>query len=168
MFVLDYIYFEMKSRISSKVLSKSLSTVIILAILGAITALIYIIAIPTPREKFTEFYILGAEGKATDYPTQLNVGEEARLILGISNEEQDVVSYRVEIKINGAVNGEVGPIILKHDEKFEQAVSFTPTIPGDKQKVEFLLYKEGQSGVYESLHLLLRRVVSSSRLYHTS
>lgn len=143
----------MKSRTSSKVLNNSLYIIIILAILGAITALIYITATPISREKFTEFYILGAEGKATDYPTQLNVGEEARLILGIGNQEQDVVSYRVEIKINGTVNGEAGPIILKHNEKSEQAVTFTPTSPGDEQKVEFLLYKEGQSDVYESLHL---------------
>lgn len=84
---LGYIYFDMKSQTSSKVLSKSLSIIIILAVLGAITALIYAIATPTPKEKFTEFYILGAEGKAVDYPAQLNAGEEARLILGISNQE---------------------------------------------------------------------------------
>lgn len=64
-----------------------------------------------------------------------------------------MVSYQVEIKINGISNNEAGPIMLKHKEKFEQTVTFTPTRPGDNQKVEFLLYKDGQTNVYESLHL---------------
>ena len=143
----------MENQPRKAALSKTLSIVLALAILGAIAALIHNIAVPASGDGFTEFYILGPGGSATDYPSQLEVGEEAIVIIGIGNQEQDAVSYRVEIKIDGAATGELGPIALKHGERFEQVAAFTPDKPGEQQRVEFLLYKEGQTGVYESLHL---------------
>ena len=97
-----------KRESRTTILSKTLSIVLVLAILGAVAALIYTITV-APEEKFTEFYILGAEGKATDYPTQLRIGEEAPLILGIINREQDTISYQIEIKIDGATTGRLEP-----------------------------------------------------------
>ncbi len=45
-------------------------------------------------ERFTEFYILGLEGKADNYPDELTVGEEGRVILGIVNHEhEDGLTY---------------------------------------------------------------------------
>ncbi len=133
-------------------MSKILSIIIAAIIIGAIVALIHTLTAP-PVDKFTEFYILGIEGKAVGYPKQLKVGEEARLILGISNQEQKAISYSVDIKIDGVMTGGLGPIALEHGEKFEQVVTFMPDKPGDEQKVEFLLYKLGESEVYESIHL---------------
>jgi len=37
--------------------------------------IVYVIVTPKQGEKFTEFYILGPEGMADDYPTDLAVGE---------------------------------------------------------------------------------------------
>ena len=143
----------MESQTNNTRLSKVLSIFLALAIVGAVIALIYTVAVPAPREAFTEFYILDTDGKATDYPAQLKVGEAAELILGINNQENMAVSYRVEIKIDGVTNGELGPIALNHNEKFEQLVTFTPDKAGEKQKIEFLLYKQGETRVYQSLHL---------------
>jgi len=70
------------------------------------------------------------------------------------NREHETVSYRVEVRIDGVGNNEVGPLVLGHDEKWEEAVSFTPNRAGDSQKVEFLLYKNGGSEPYlKPLHL---------------
>ena len=143
----------MENQTNTTRLSKVLSIVLAFAALGAVAAIIYTVAVPVPREAFTEFYILDAGGKATDYPVQLKLGEEAGLILGIGNQEQIAVSYRVEIKIDGVTNGGLGPIALNHNEKFEQIVTFTPDKAGEKQKIEFLLYKQGEDRVYQSLHL---------------
>lgn len=76
------------------------------------------------------------------------------MIVGIVNREHNDVSYRVEMRINGIRNKEIGAVMLKHNEKWEEIVSFSPHRAGDSQKVEFLLYKPGQTEVYQSLHLL--------------
>jgi len=138
-------------------LDKGLSIGLVVAIVAALGCLGYVIANPRQGEKFTEFYILGPEGKAENYPRQVMVGEEARVILGIVNHEHQPTSYRLEIKTNGVKNKEIGTGILAHEEKWEQVVGFTPEEVGVKQKVEFWLYKdeEGQPCFEDPLHLYI-------------
>jgi len=81
------------------------------------------------------------------------VGEEGKVIVGIINQEHETVSYRVEVRINGMKSSEVGPIVLEHEEEWELEVSFVPLVSGNNQKVEFLLYKQGQTEACQSLHL---------------
>ncbi|NJE06979.1 DUF1616 domain-containing protein [Thermococcus sp. M39] len=78
-------------------LDKALTVILIIAIFSSIATLAYVITHPKPGEKFTEFYILGPNGKAADYPTELKVGEEGRVILGIANHEYRNVTYYVEV-----------------------------------------------------------------------
>ena len=133
---------------------KVLSVVLVVAILGALGTLGWVIAAPRVGERFTEFYILGTEGKAADYPRELEVGEEAGVTVGIVNHEHEPVSYRVEVRVGGVENNEVGPVVLEHEQKWEGAVSFTPDKAGDNQKVEFILYKGGETvPCLEPLHL---------------
>ena len=132
---------------------KTLSIILVLTILGALGMLGYAIASPKVGEGFTEFYIEGLEGKAADYPKELVMGEEEKVIVGIINREHETVTYRVEVAIDGVKNSEVGPVALDHDGEWEEIVGFTPGRAGDNQKVEFLLYKQGQNEVYQRLHL---------------
>ncbi|WP_461866747.1 DUF1616 domain-containing protein [Thermococcus sp.] len=81
----------------SSQLDKALTIILIIAILTSIGALAYVITHPKPGEAFTEFYILGPEGKAAGYPTKLTVGENATIIIGIANHEHRNVTYYVEI-----------------------------------------------------------------------
>jgi len=87
---------ELEWEKSSK-LDKALTVILIIAIISSIATLGYVITHPKPGEKFTEFYILGPEGKASDYPTELFVGENATVILGIANHEYRNVTYHVEV-----------------------------------------------------------------------
>ncbi|MCL0057976.1 DUF1616 domain-containing protein [Dehalococcoidales bacterium] len=130
-----------------------LSIILVITIMGALGALGYIIATPKVGERFTEFYILGLGGKAVDYPVELRVGEEGRVIVGIINREHETVNYWVEVRIDGMRDNQVGPLELGHDEKWEETVSFTPHKAGDSQKVEFLLYKSGEGEPCLKLHL---------------
>ena len=147
-----------KQPVSSTRLGRALSIAISIILILAIAALIYVVALPQPRAAFTEFYLLGPEGKTADYPETLRVGETATVILGIVNWEHKVTSYRVEAGGYGVSRRELGPIVLEHRERFEQAVSFTPERPGEGLKIEFLLYKEGQAEIYQSLYLLVNVV----------
>ena len=67
---------------------KLLAIILIGAILAAIGTLGYVIATPKVGEKFTEFYILGLEGQAIEYPKEMKVGEQGRVLVGIINREQ--------------------------------------------------------------------------------
>ncbi|MCL0065076.1 DUF1616 domain-containing protein [Dehalococcoidia bacterium] len=122
-------------------LDRALSIVLILAIVGAIGTLGYVIASPRVGERFTEFYILGLEGKAEGYPTELTVGEEGRVILGITNREHEIMGYEVKIKIDGVLQQRIGPVELEHEESWREQVGFVPQEPGEDQKVQFVLYK---------------------------
>ena len=133
---------------------KALTVVLVVAILGAMGTLGYVIAKPKVGETFTEFYILGLEGKASGYPEEVKVGEEGRVIIGIVNREHKPVDYRVEISIDELNIQEVGPISLAHEEKWENEVAFVPQVTGENKKVEFKLYKNGDTeALLESLHL---------------
>jgi len=129
------------------------SIILVVVILGALGSLSYFIAKPKV-ETFTEFYILGLDGKAIDYPKEIRVGEEGKIIAAIANHEHEVVSYRVEVRIDEVKNKEVGPFVLDNEQKWEEIVSFTPNKAGDNQKVTFFLYKNGEDEPYlKPLHL---------------
>lgn len=134
---------------------KTLSIVLGVIILGAIAAFIYVISTPAPDDNFTEFYVLGPGGGAADYPAELEAGEKAELVLGIISHERKAMSYRVGIEADGVEIGGLGPVSLEPGEKFERMVNFALDMPGKMQKVDFLLYREGQTEVAESLHLWL-------------
>ena len=76
---------------------KALTVILIIAIVASIGVLAYVITHPKPGEAFTEFYILGPKGKASDYPTKLFVGQNGTVIIGIVNHEHRNVTYYVEI-----------------------------------------------------------------------
>jgi uncharacterized membrane protein len=127
---------------------KALSIFLALTILGALGMVGYVIATPKAEESFTEFYLLGQEGVEGSYARQLVVGEEGRVVVGIANNEHKIMDYRVEVRIDGVKNGEVKEITLGHQEKWENEVIFMPEVIGSNQKVEFLLYKNGEFEQY--------------------
>ena len=130
---------------------KILSGLLVVAVIGVIGTVGFVVARPTVGEKFTEFYILNLQGKAEDYPSEFILGEEGRVLVGIVNQEREVMSYKVEVAINGEIVNEIDPIRLEHGEKWEQQAAFALTRAGPHQKVEFLLYKESE--LYQTLHL---------------
>ncbi len=70
-----------------KCIDKILTVILIISIILAISMTVYVIITPKEGEKFTEFYVLGPNGTADDYPTDLKVGEEGTVIIGIVNHE---------------------------------------------------------------------------------
>jgi len=125
--------------------SKVLSIILVIAILGALGVLGYVIAAPKKGEVFTEFYLLGLDGKAMDYPEEIEMGQEAKVVVGIVNHEQEVTSYRVEVRVDGVKYNETELIVLDNDEQWEGIVSFIADSPGENKKVEFLLYQNGDT-----------------------
>jgi len=161
-------------------LNKALSVILFFAIIGTIGVLFYTVSSPKVGEKFTEFYILGLNGIAEEYPLNFVIkdekvisveygtngriieGQPGKVILGIVNHEQRDAIYSAKITVGGQqvpiiLDGEtiesIEEIKLAQGEKWEKEIGYQPERSGDNQKVEFLLYVDGNPEPENSLHL---------------
>ncbi|MGA7678203.1 MAG: DUF1616 domain-containing protein [Dehalococcoidia bacterium] len=129
-------------------LYKALTIFLIVAIVATLGFIIYMVATPQKGEKFTEFYILSTEGKAQNYPKQVILGEPVDILIGIANHEYKPTSYQVKIKVGDIETTEVNIGTLANGEKWEEIISFTPQFAGERQRVDFYLYKNGGDEPY--------------------
>ena len=137
---------------NKNIIDKLLLSTLGLAVLATIGILIYGIAVPRTGETFTEFYIAtGNEG----YLNEISLGQEATVTINITNQEHRAVSYRIEVILSGEKIAEAGPFLLDNGTTTEEEISFLPKTTGDNQKIEFLLFREGDKNAYRSLYLLV-------------
>lgn len=140
--------FQTESR-----LDKILSVILVISLLVAISMTAYLVLMPKEGEKFTEFYVLGPNGQASGYPTNLTLGETGIVKVGIVNHEYSTINYKLVIKLNGTIIEEK-EIKLSNNQTWQQNFDFTPTMTGTDKKLEFLLYKlPDETNIYRSLHL---------------
>ncbi len=149
----------------SSTMDKVLTVILIIVILTSIGTLGYVITHPKPGEKFTEFYILGPEGKASNYPTNLRVGQKGIVVIGIVNHEGRNVTYYVQIwlvnltwddrtntpvvyemyPMPGWFNVTLPPVPVNIEgnwtPEFEKNYTFSIDKPG-KWQIWFLLFKD--------------------------
>ena len=134
-------------------LDKTVSSILIILLVAAVIATVYIIVNPSPGEKFTELYILGAGDKAGNYPTNLSVNENGNLTLGVVNHEQNTTTYNLIETLNGVTLSNQN-ITLNNNETKQINFSFQPTQVGNNQTLEFKLYKlPNTDTVYRSVFL---------------
>lgn len=136
--------------------SRILYGVLALALTTAFLSALAIVVLPKPGERFTEFYILGPEGLAENYPREAIVGQPISVTVGITNREGMPAEYRVEVMNGEHLVGQAGPVQLEAGVTDEQPVTFMPTEVGDDVKVMFLLYRDGGQEPYRSLRLWLK------------
>jgi uncharacterized membrane protein len=112
----------------------------------------YTVIFPPPTSNYTEFYILGADDKAGNYPTNLTVGETGNITIGVVNHEHQTVNYILRIDQDGKSIDEKN-LTIKNGEKLLIPFNFTATTNG-MGKIEFNLYKlPDQKNIYRSLYL---------------
>jgi uncharacterized membrane protein len=134
---------------------KIFTYIIIIAIIIAAGSTVYILISPAKGEKFTEFYILGADGKAGNYPTNLTLGSTANLTIGVVNHEDEATNYHLLVKLDGKILKDEN-ITLPDDGRKEIPLTFEASSAGQNQSLEFLLYKlPDDNNVYRSLYLLI-------------
>jgi uncharacterized membrane protein len=129
----------------------SLAQILAILVLGLTAArLLWVSSHTSPQ--FAEFYVLGPDGVAGEYPEEAIVDELVFLILGVVNHEHSNVQYRIEMTGDGGTK-QIATLSLGHEEKWEQPYTFTLAEPGENRKVTFLLYKGDEKEPYRSLHL---------------
>lgn len=78
-------------------LDKVLTIILGISIIVSVIALVYVVVIPKTGERFTEFYILGENGIADDYPRNMTRGVNETVIVGVVNHEYRLMNYTVEL-----------------------------------------------------------------------
>jgi uncharacterized membrane protein len=113
--------------------------------LASVGALCYVLISPPASKPFTEFYLLDQNGKTNNYPSDLKLGEQGIVLLGIVNHEAKELNYRVEVVMDGNKINDLGPITLVNKTSWQTKVEFIANTIGDNQEVDFLLFKDGET-----------------------
>lgn len=118
----------------------ALTWVLGIAVLVSAAGVVYVSANPAPdTDPYSEFYVLGPGGNASDYPTDLTVGEEATVVAGVTNHEYDDVTYTVVAELDGRTVATRSETIAD-GETWELPVSFTAQSP-DAERLQLSLYE---------------------------
>ncbi|MDO8725843.1 MAG: DUF1616 domain-containing protein, partial [Candidatus Methanoperedens sp.] len=127
--------------------------ILIFTIVLAVSMLYFVITTPKIGEHFTEFYILGPEGKADNYPTTLQSNYPATILVGVANHEYISVNYTVRIALDKEILTDT-LFSSGHNEIWEKNVTFVPEKNGTNMKLEFWLFKEDNfSSPYRELYM---------------
>jgi uncharacterized membrane protein len=132
-----------------------LSIILLIAIIAAVLTTVFVIVVPKEGEKFTEFFILGENQKAADYPTHLLTGGKNSLFIGVGNHEYRTINYTVETyamnmvfdeKTNTTTLVAMDPldrymVQVPHNQTVIQPYSFS-TPSSSTNRIEFLLFNE--------------------------
>lgn len=154
----DISFFKIRNIIkagtnNSSRIDKLLTGVLVLSIIFAIGILIYVVTVPKIGEKFTEFYILGPDGKADNYPTNLESNVSSDITIGIVNHEYSYINYTLQIDLNENILT-TKELLLGNNETWKRDITFLPNKQGKDMKLQFLLFKEDNfSSPYRELHL---------------
>ncbi len=147
-------------------LEKMLIKTMIIAILIVTAMLIYAKVTQEP-EKFTALYILGVNGKADNYTTEVSIGEPSTILVGVEDYEHAYVNYSLIVNLGG-INLTREDINLGHGERWLKNVTFIPELTSsiafsgaNKSKLEFQLLKDNVS--YRSVHLLVNTNLDSAK-----
>lgn len=141
----------------------------------AVSSVGWAMVAPQEGESFTEFYLLNeAEGEALvaeDYPTEYSIGEQRKLVVGISNQEHQRVEYQVLVRLQEVRFANNSTTVLRserlstfqrtlsHNETWHQRHTVTPTFTGTQLRLQYLLYREdvpsepSATSAYRETHL---------------
>jgi hypothetical protein len=142
-------------------LRRALTYALALAVVLSAAGVLYV-AVTADRtsDRFTEFYVLGPTGNASDYPTNLTTGETGEFVVGIENREQRRQEYTVVLVLNGT-RIDARSVAVADGATWETPFSVTPTRPGSHE-LRILLYRGGSADVSRDPYRLLRLYISVS------
>lgn len=129
-------------------LNRALTSFLLVVFVVSLLATGYV-AMNPPRstDPYTEFYLLGPAGNASDYPTQLTPGESGTVTVGVTNHEGESTAYLIRVVDTNATGD--GTLVTRSrtipaGETWKTNVTFSMDSPG-RHLVRFQLYKGGMS-----------------------
>jgi uncharacterized membrane protein len=141
-------------------LERRIYTLVAGTLLIALLCSTWVLLVPAPDSFMTEFYILGEQGRAEDYPRQAMPGQQIAITAGVSNHERAAANYRIEVWASDRWNAaqrvlvaQQGPIELAPGQEQRLPLSWSTPALGDDQSVELLLFRDGVAEPYRRLQL---------------
>jgi uncharacterized membrane protein len=125
-----------------------------LAVIAGVTGVVYVSGQPSETtEPYTEFYALGSDGKAGNYPTNLTVGETGTITVGITNHEHGEERYTVVLEF-GDRSVDSRRVTVRDGGTWEGRFEFTATPPG-RHRLSMDLYRgtEPSGEPYRNLYI---------------
>lgn len=127
-------------------------------LIASLAGVVYIALTPsTEEDAYTEFYIMGSGGNASNYPTNLSIGETGELIVGITNNEHREMTYTVVLVLGDEPVAE-RTVDVGDGRTWKDEVQFSPEEAGEKQ-LDVLLYIGGDADLdaepYRELQLTI-------------
>ena len=132
---------------SEKRVGKVLTVAVIASALLWAGTFAYLVVIPKLGPPFTEFYILGPNGQAEDYPTNFTLGQQKPVIVGIVNQEQKNATYTVVATFNNSGNTTElysNNVTVGDGQRWQETVLLSPNARASNATIEFLLFIDGQ------------------------
>ncbi len=164
------------------VIDRVLTIGIAIMVVASVAVLAWAVATPRVGERFTQLAILGPGGMATDYPRNLTVGEDARVLVSVKSFEHRALDYTIAIvltnltdnstqlsgySINWSEVHSLAPhqaiaqnFTLQHLQYYNETFDFRITATGT-WKLQFLLFTQGEpisQDPYREVHLWLNVV----------
>lgn len=120
----------------------------------------WVLLVPAPDTYMTEFYMLGGEGRAEDFPRTAAPGQQVSVTAGIANHERESANYRIEVWASDPWQadtrvqiGQAASVQLAPGQEERLSVSWQTPAIGDDQQVELLLFRDDSSEPYRRLRL---------------
>jgi len=155
---------SIKKPFENKIDKAFIAVIIVLAIVSLGT-FAYIALNPKTVKSYSEFYLLGPTGETSNYPQELIKGENATVILGITNHEEKTINYNIDVWVlNQTTNSSETNITEVKNAYFLEKInvtipssgindylwkpqwsynySFSLNMSGEDIKLVFLLFKE--------------------------
>lgn len=109
---------------------RAITLVLLVALAAALVGVVYLaVSPPETTDPYTEFYVLGSDGNASGYPTNLTVGETGEFVVGITNHEHGSERYVVVGRLGDRTVANRS-VTVADGRTWEDVVSFTATEPG--------------------------------------
>ncbi len=160
-------------------LDKALTIGIAVMLVASVVVLAWAITTPRVGERFTQLAILGPDGMVDDYPENLTIGEDGRVLVSVKSFEHRTADYTLAIILTNVTDnttavgswsidwGEAHSLTpysaiaqnftLDHLQYYNQTFDFDVTAQG-VWKLQFLLLIDGQpvtQDAYREVHLWL-------------
>lgn len=143
---------ELSDEDTKELVTKALAVAIVIALLIIVVSAIAPVG---TGEAYTEFYVLGPNGTASEYPDNVSVDEPATVRVGVRNFERRAQTYTLVVRTNESTLS-TREISLDREEEWEEPVEVRFDSSGSK-RLQLELYRgettEGEP--YRSLRLFV-------------